>query len=359
MLWVATRVDWGAPLGHALANLPTLEHRPSGTAVVELAAALRWAVLTLAAAAVMLVVAWRPRLATGAAAVAIAITGADLVTLDRGYLPAIPLAAADPPLPAAILHAQAWDGHQRVTGGDGLQPNLASRFGLRGARIHALPALKRRNVLWFGLGGSGLLQRLDSTPRRLASLYAAKYVFVDAGQTLSDRNAHRVSPGLFENRTALPRAWVAYDWSPASTPEQSLAVLRAQRQQDDMRRPVIEGASPPASRGEPAPDPTPARFAEDSDERVELSVDAKRAGYLVLSDTYYPGWQATVDGRRATVQPADVAFRAVAVPAGRHTVAFEYRPWSVRVGGALSLAGLVAIALGLLLTRRRTRTERR
>jgi hypothetical protein len=359
MLWLATRVDWGTPLGDALANLPTLDHRPSEAAVVEFATALRWAVLALAAAALMLMVAWRPRLATGAAVVAIAITGADLVTLDRGYLPAIPLAVADPPLPAAILEAQAWDGHQRVTGGSGLEPNLASRFGLRGARIHALPVLKRRNMLWFGLGGGGMLQRLDSTPRRLASLYAAKYVFVDAGQTLSDRNAHRVSPGLFENRAALPRAWVAYDWSLASTPEQSLAVLRAQRQQDDMRRPVIEGASPPASRGEPAPDPAPAQFTEDSDERIRLSVDAKRAGYLVLSDTYYPGWQATVDGRRAEIQPADVAFRAVAVPAGRHTVAFEYNPLSVRVGGALSLAGLVAIALGLLLTRRRTRTERR
>jgi hypothetical protein len=91
---------------------------------------------------------------------------------------------------------------------------------------------------------------------------------------------------------------------------------------------------------------------EDSDERVALRMDAKRAGYLVLSDTYYPGWQATVDGRRAKVRPADVAFRAVAIPAGRHTVAFEYHPWSVKLGGALSLAALAAIALGLLLTRR-------
>jgi hypothetical protein len=301
------------------------------------------------------VVAWRPRLATGAAVVAIAITGADLVTLDRGYLPAIPLADADPPLPASIVHAQEWDGHQRVTGGEGLQPNLASRFGLRGARIHALPALKRRNMLWFGLGGGGLLQRLDSTPRRLGSLYAAKYVFVDEHQRLSDPETKRLAPGLFENRAALPRAWIAYDWTPASTPEQSLRALKAQGQQDDMRRPVIEGVSPPATGGEATPGPAAAQFAEDSGERIALSVDAKRAGYLVLSDTYYPGWQATVDGRRAEVKPADVAFRAVAVPAGRHTVVFEYHPWSVRLGGMLSLAGLAAIALGLLLTRRGTR----
>jgi hypothetical protein len=320
--------------------------------VVQLAATLRWAGLALVAAAVMLVVAWRPRLATGAAVVAIAITGADLVTLDRGYLPAIPLAEADPPLPAAILHAQEWDGHQRVTGGEGLQPNLASRFGLRGTRIHALPALKRRNMLWFGLGGSGLLQRLESTPRRLGSLYGAKYVFVNEDQTLSDPKTKRLGPGLFENRAALPRAWIAYDWTPASTPERALSALKGQRPQDDMRRPVIEGASPPASGGEPTPDPAPAQFTEDSDERVALRVDARRAGYLVLSDTYYPGWQATLDGRRADVRPADVAFRAVAIPAGRHTVAFEYHPWSVKLGGALSLAALAAIALGLLLTRR-------
>jgi hypothetical protein len=353
MLWVATRVDWGTPLGDAVANLPTVGHRASSAAVVDLATALRWAALALGAAALMLVVAWRPRLAAGAAVVAIAITGADLVTLDRGYLPAIPLAAADPPLPRAIRDAQATDGHQRVTGGDGLQPNLASRYGLRGARIHALPALKRRNMLWFGLGGRGLLQRLESTPRRLASLYGAKFVFVNKSQTLSDPETRRIAPGLVENRAALPRAWVAYDWTPASTPEQSLALLKAQRRQDDMRRPVIEHANPPAGRGAAAPDPAPARFTEDSDERVELSLDAKRAGYVVLSDTYYPGWQATVDGRPAEIQPADVAFRAVAVPAGRHTVAFEYRPRSVQVGAGLSLAALAAIAAGLLLTRRR------
>jgi hypothetical protein len=354
LLWLAATIDWGVPLGQVFANLPTLAHRPSGAAVVAAAAGLRWVLLACAAAAVMLVVAWRPRLATAAAVVAIAVTAADLVTLDRGYLPAIPQAAADPPVPAAIRYVQQRARHQRVTGIGAFGPNLASRFGLRGARIHALPALARRNMLWFGLGGGGLVQRLETTPRRLASLYGARYVFVPKNKSLRDPQTRRIEPGLFENRAGLPRAWVAYDWSAASTPQHSLAVLRGQTLRQDMSQPVIEGARLPAGGNRNTPRPAAARFTEDREDRVDLIVNAKRPGYVVLSDTYYPGWDATVDGHDTKVLPANVAFRAVAVPAGRHVVSFEYSPSSVRRGTALSLAGLVAIAAGLLLGRRRS-----
>ena len=65
-------------------------------------------------------------------------------------------------------------------------------------------------------------------------------------------------------------------------------------------------------------------------------------GYLVSTDAWYPGWKAYVDGRPATLHRANLAFRAVSVPAGRHRVAFRYEPRSVRVGLALTaLAGCI------------------
>jgi uncharacterized membrane protein YfhO len=72
------------------------------------------------------------------------------------------------------------------------------------------------------------------------------------------------------------------------------------------------------------------------------------SGYLVLSDTFYPGWRAFVDGRRAEIVPADHAFRAVYVPVGQHVVEFRYQPGSLQFGAILSaLAWLAFAALAL------------
>ncbi len=79
-------------------------------------------------------------------------------------------------------------------------------------------------------------------------------------------------------------------------------------------------------------------------ERVEVSTDSPREGFLVLSDTYRPGWSALVDGIPAPILRAQVAFRAVRVPAGKHRVLFLYSPTSLRLGAAVSLLSLLILA---------------
>jgi uncharacterized membrane protein YfhO len=84
-----------------------------------------------------------------------------------------------------------------------------------------------------------------------------------------------------------------------------------------------------------------------------VEIEAETAGevLLVLTDTYYPGWEARVDSVPVEIFRANGLHRAVRVPAGRHSVVFEYRPASLRWGLALSVgSGLV---LGLLAWRRR------
>jgi hypothetical protein len=75
--------------------------------------------------------------------------------------------------------------------------------------------------------------------------------------------------------------------------------------------------------------------------RVEIDVHAPTAGVVVLHDTYYPGWVATLNDKPATMLRADTLFRGVEVPAGLHRIVFEYRPldpanlWDAarRIGG--------------------------
>jgi hypothetical protein len=87
--------------------------------------------------------------------------------------------------------------------------------------------------------------------------------------------------------------------------------------------------------------------------QVILRVEAPQAGFVVLTDTFYPGWQATLDGQPVPVWPANVAFRAVAVEeAGPHTVIFSYNPRSFTVGLWISgLTLLFVIAAGVILMR--------
>jgi hypothetical protein len=59
-------------------------------------------------------------------------------------------------------------------------------------------------------------------------------------------------------------------------------------------------------------------------------VQSPNPARLVLLDTYYPGWSATIDGTKLPIQAANVAFRSVAIPAGSHTVDFDYTPTSIR-----------------------------
>ena len=83
---------------------------------------------------------------------------------------------------------------------------------------------------------------------------------------------------------------------------------------------------------------------------VTVEVQAAVPAHLVLVDVFDPGWRATVDGAAAGVARANVAFRAVAVPAGRHTVEWSYLPRGLLAGALVSLVG-VAVA-SMLATRR-------
>jgi len=68
-------------------------------------------------------------------------------------------------------------------------------------------------------------------------------------------------------------------------------------------------------------------------------------GYAVLADAYAPGWRATLDDRPVPILRADGLFRAVALPAGEHTVVMEYRPAEVVAGLVLGFVGVLLVTL--------------
>jgi uncharacterized membrane protein YfhO len=115
---------------------------------------------------------------------------------------------------------------------------------------------------------------------------------------------------------------------------------------DPLRTALIEQASV-LKAGDSDPTAS-ARLSYLSAGAMEVQIQSKSPAFLVTSDPYYPGWQATVDGLPVPVHRANYAIRGVFVPAGDHTVRFQFKPRSFYLGVAgsvVSLLGLILIAV--------------
>lgn len=101
--------------------------------------------------------------------------------------------------------------------------------------------------------------------------------------------------------------------------------------------------------------PLPPRLAETTNDRTVCEIYAPTKGYLVLTDTFYPGWEVSVDGEPAKMLRANYLFRAVALVPGSHRVVFEYHPSSVTAG--LCLSGIATLVLLCILLRGKKKAE--
>ena len=93
--------------------------------------------------------------------------------------------------------------------------------------------------------------------------------------------------------------------------------------------------------GEPAN--TEVKVTRYEPQRIEIATRNDRAGFLVLSEIYYRGWEAWIDGKRAPVERVNYVVRGLAVPAGAHRVEFVFRAPSFRNGAAYSLLGVLLL----------------
>lgn len=152
---------------------------------------------------------------------------------------------------------------------------------------------------------------------------------------------------VYERTHALPRTFVAFDYE-VLPDEQALKKLTSP--DFDLGQKVVLSSPPGTSEpvgSQPATGSATLHRADYNGSRVVVTTTATAPGLLVLTDTFYPGWQAYVDGLRTPVFRADVAFRAVSLPAGKHSVEFQYDPKSFKIGWGLNLAaaGLVGLVV--------------
>jgi hypothetical protein len=154
---------------------------------------------------------------------------------------------------------------------------------------------------------------------------------------------------VFLNDRALPRAALRFR---ARCADDASAPRLIRGHALDLREEVLlAGCTTPPATG-PADAAASVQIRGYGLTRVQLATASESAGWLVLTDTWFPGWRARLDGAETTLWRADHAFRAVWVPAGRHQIEMRYEPTSLRVGAALSALAAAGV-LALLIGRRR------
>jgi Bacterial membrane protein YfhO len=150
---------------------------------------------------------------------------------------------------------------------------------------------------------------------------------------------------VLENRDALPRAWIVHSAREASQKE---ALESLSSGEVDARQTALLENRPPDLAEPDEPSADRASVASYDADRIELESRTGASGLLMLSEVYYPGWKAYVDGRPVSLYESDYMLRAVPVPAGEHTVELRYQSPILDAGIAISLVfygALVALVI--------------
>jgi len=344
----------------------------------------RSAAVAVVAAVALALALWRPRLG-GAAAVFVAVLVlGDLAAAGRGVNPLAPAALLrhrpplvdrlEPTRDAERIHVIGyssawllgqlsrgpvhWEAEARWALGlqELLMPPIGARWELRGSYDGDFTGLSSPAAAALG----GLLARHpdDAVGRRLLEIGNVGHVvglqpeaYGGLPEVASQASVFTLPIRLFEVPERLPRAYVVGRARRADPPQSFVAVADPSFDpRSEVVLPTSAPISPPARSFSGR-----ARLVASRMDFVSVEAELSSDGYLVLVEAFDPGWRASVDGTAAAVLPANGLFRAVAVPAGKHTVSLRYRPPAVLVGVALSALAWLGLAVARLPLRRRSR----
>lgn len=154
---------------------------------------------------------------------------------------------------------------------------------------------------------------------------------------------------IYENKNALPRVklYGSYTvipnkekiiqtlYGPAFIPQKTLIV--------ETKPPIIVADDPTAT----------ATVSSYSPNQITVTTNSKKGQLLFISDNYFPGWNATVDGKEVQILRADYTFRAVPVSKGHHTVKMSYSPKSFWIGLWISVVSFCVVVCVLIIVRKK------
>jgi hypothetical protein len=283
----------------------------------------------------------------------VGITFFDLFLAGEGWNPAIPVRWARPPIPPAITFLQQDKTIYRVAGiGHVMPPNTASFCGLQDIRGYDVPVIDRYHTFFQkALKGRAEwwiydLPKLSDGSLDFFSLMNVKYILSVEPLPSPLTLVYDKEVKIYKNHDAFPRAFLVHRVE--SVTDGETAFSRVMTLGPELRRVgVLEGIPDPLVTMHPLQEregkEDRVQIVEYSARQVKVDVETSSPGFLILGDTFFPGWKAFVDGKEVPVYRADYLLKAVAVEKGNHRVVFVYQPLSFRMGLVLTIISGVII----------------
>jgi hypothetical protein len=341
-------------------------------AVTRVGALLEWLPFAAAAVALLALHRWRGLGRTAFVTLAVALTAVDLFKISMGFNPAVTTAQGFQPTTGGITYLQR-SRPDRFAGVDPglvtfvppLPANVGMRYDIPDARGRDFPVIDRFATLW-GRNIAPVLAtphfdvpRPDGRALRALGLLSVAHLIQDPrSPPLEDPDLTLVydegDARIYRNERALPRAFLVDRQRVARTEEQALDAIEMPGV--DLRAVVVtERLIPGVATGEPEHDKDvdSAVITSYEPERVVVQAEAARPSILVLTDSYFPGWNAEIDGEPTDIHRVNYLLRGVRVPAGTHQIVFRYQPSSFRWGLVLTLATLLLLLVAVVTGRSR------
>lgn len=282
------------------------------------------------------------------------------------------------------------------TGDHTLRPNTNLVYSIRDIRCHN-PIFPKYFLPYLEKAGAKLdefNQVISNRPSAMLDAASVAYVVTtdapleDVESTDSSNQRFKLltktseNMFIYENRHAMPDAYIVRETVSASSDEEALSMV-ASPQFDPSKKAIIQVRAEDAQEykserqkafagdysgparetnergggsnvrdakaggvGSRVSDVTDIAIVSNRESSiVTVETESATPGHLVVTDVWYPGWVATIDGAPATIARANYSFRAVALPPGKHVVEFNYRPRVFYAGCGLFLAASIFIGI--------------
>jgi hypothetical protein len=206
-------------------------------------------------------------------------------------------------------------------------------------RLASASRISRLELRWTGTIGQIAVRGISLRNSGTAKSFPITYLESALAHPERWRLVGKIgSTSVLENRRALPRAWLVPEVI-GIRPDLILKAIRTSqlpggRVFDPTRLALVE--VPLHYTTLAADSLATARVLKSTETRMFVETASRTPGFLVTSDTNYPGWRARVDGRHAHIFKTDYLLRGVMIPAGHHLVSFRFRPDSFFIGASIS-----------------------
>lgn len=153
------------------------------------------------------------------------------------------------------------------------------------------------------------------------------------------------SVAILTSKNTLPRAFMIYDWEELSDDTEVLERLLSRDFNPVVTALFTEEIPLSKTKGSSI-----TSYVKYEPQVSEINVQSSKPGMLLVSDAFFPGWKASLDGQQTKIYKANYAFRAVVVPQGEHIVRFWYQPESFDRALLLSLFSIAVLLILYLIS---------